>query len=203
MLLSYEHSATGVILRAKLLDSTVSTGAGKTGLTNASSGLKISTIADVEAAATVYTSAASNVEDITTKGTYAAPSSGKCRFKEVDATNHPGVYEFHFANARYSVANARSLLVSISGVTDLAQCDFVIELENLNLAADALLKRDMSSVTGEAARSMLNALRFLRNKWSISGGTLTVRKEDDSTSAWTAALTTDAAANPVTSVDPT
>lgn len=69
--------------------------------------------------------------------------------------------------------------------------------------ADALLKRDWTAVTGEAARSVLNALRFLRNKWSLSGGTLTVTKEDDSTSAWTAATTTNAGADPVTSVDPT
>lgn len=66
---------------------------------------------------------------------------------------------------------------------------------------DALLKRDFSAVTGEAARSMLNALRFLRNKWFIASGTLTVTKEDDSTSAWTGAVTT-TAGNPTTGVDP-
>ncbi|MEE9586112.1 MAG: hypothetical protein V3W09_04350 [Nitrososphaerales archaeon] len=68
--------------------------------------------------------------------------------------------------------------------------------------ADALLARDMSAVTGEAARSPLNAFRFLRNKWSISGTTLTVTEEDDSTEAWTATVTTDAAADPVTANDP-
>jgi len=68
--------------------------------------------------------------------------------------------------------------------------------------ADALLKRDLSAVTGEASRSALNALRFLRNKWSVSGSTLTVTKEDDTTSAWTAAVTTNASADPVTAVDP-
>lgn len=67
--------------------------------------------------------------------------------------------------------------------------------------ADALLKRDMSAVTGEAARSPLNALRFLRNKWSVSGATLTVTKEDDTASAWTATIST-TAGNPVSSVDP-
>jgi hypothetical protein len=69
--------------------------------------------------------------------------------------------------------------------------------------ADALLKRDLSAVTGEAARSPVNALRFLRNKKTLSGGTLTVTKEDDATTAWTAAVTTDPAAAPVTVVDPT
>lgn len=68
--------------------------------------------------------------------------------------------------------------------------------------ADALLNRDMSAVSDTNARSPLNALRFLRNKWSLAGGTLTVTKENDSTTAWTAAVSTDAAADPVTGSDP-
>lgn len=67
--------------------------------------------------------------------------------------------------------------------------------------ADALLKRDMSAVTGEASRSPLNALRSQRNKWSIIAGVLTVTKEDDTTPAWTADVV-QTAGNPVTSVDP-
>ena len=74
--------------------------------------------------------------------------------------------------------------------------------EHTNIA-DALLKRDWSSVTGEAARSVLNALRLLRNKYSVSGTTLTVTKEDDATSAWTSALTTAAGADSITGSDPT
>jgi hypothetical protein len=69
--------------------------------------------------------------------------------------------------------------------------------------ADALLTRDWTAVSGEAARSVLNALRFLRNKWSIAGSTLTVTKEDDAATAWTAALTTVAAAQGVSGADPT
>lgn len=70
-----------------------------------------------------------------------------------------------------------------------------------NAIADALLKRDLTAVSGEASRSPLNALRFLRNKWSISAGTLTVKKEDDSTTAWTGSVTT-TAGNPVSEIDP-
>jgi hypothetical protein len=73
---------------------------------------------------------------------------------------------------------------------------------NAETIADEVLKRDWTAVTGEASRSLLNALRFLRNKWSISGTTLTVTEEDDSTPAWTATLTSDAAADPVTGSDP-
>jgi hypothetical protein len=67
--------------------------------------------------------------------------------------------------------------------------------------ADALLKRDMSAVTGEAARSPLNAFRFNRNKFTISGGTLTVYEEDDTTVAWTATIT-QTAGDPVSASDP-
>lgn len=67
--------------------------------------------------------------------------------------------------------------------------------------ADAILKRDMSAITGEAARSPLNAIRKLMNKWSISGSTLTITKEDDTTTAYTQAITTDASANPITALD--
>ena len=68
--------------------------------------------------------------------------------------------------------------------------------------ADALLNRDMSAVSDTNARSPLNALRFLRNKWSISGTTLTVTKENDSTSAWTSEVATTPGADPVTGNDP-
>lgn len=61
---------------------------------------------------------------------------------------------------------------------------------------------DMSTVSGAADRSPLNAIRVLRNKWSISGGTMTVRQENDSTVAWTATLTSDSSASPVVSQDP-
>lgn len=72
----------------------------------------------------------------------------------------------------------------------------------LNEIADAILTRDWTSVSGEAARSVLNALRALRNKVSISGTTLTVTEEDDSTQAWAATVTVDSGANPITAVDP-
>ncbi len=68
---------------------------------------------------------------------------------------------------------------------------------------DALLKRDLSAVSGEAARSLLNAIRALRNKTQVVAGVLTVMKEDDATPAWTANVGTDANAEPIVSVDPT
>jgi hypothetical protein len=134
MLISYTNGQTSVILRVKLRQNTggASPGNGITGLTNASTGLIISTIADTESSATVYTSAGSNVQTIATLGTYAAPSANDCRFQLVDNTNHPGIYEIQIANARFAVSGAKSLLVSITGVSGLADCDVCIPLQSVN-----------------------------------------------------------------------
>ena len=68
--------------------------------------------------------------------------------------------------------------------------------------ADAILDRNMATGADSGGRTVRNALRALRNKASITGATLTVTKEDDTTAAWTAAVTTDAAADPITAIDP-
>lgn len=130
MLRIIKNGQTSVVLRAKLLDSSSTTGAGLTGLTSASTGLIIGTIANNEATATTYTVAGSTVESITTLGTFAAPTATKCRFKEVDSTNHKGLYEFQFADARFAVSNAQTLVVSVSGATNLQQADFLIQLQS-------------------------------------------------------------------------
>lgn len=70
--------------------------------------------------------------------------------------------------------------------------------ERTNIA-DALLKRDMSAVTGEASKSPLNCFRFIRNKITNNGSTLTITKEDNTTTAWTSTITTNASAPPITS----
>jgi hypothetical protein len=70
------------------------------------------------------------------------------------------------------------------------------------VVADTLLNRDMSAVSDTNSRSPLNAMRFLRNKWSAAAGVLTVTKENDATVAWTATLATDAAALPIIGSDP-
>lgn len=68
--------------------------------------------------------------------------------------------------------------------------------------ADAVLNRDMAAVADTNTRSILNALRFIRNKWTNSGSTLTVFKEDDATPAWTAVIASTPGADPVSGVDP-
>lgn len=71
--------------------------------------------------------------------------------------------------------------------------------------ADALLNRDMSLGTDSGSstvRTPRQALRFLRNKWSIVAATLTVTKENDVDASWTGTVSTTPTSNPITSVDP-
>lgn len=132
MKLIHKLGVASVVLRIFLPNTASTTGGGKTGLTHASSGLIISTLASNESAATTYTAAGSTVETITTLGTYAAPTSGKCRFKEVDATNFPGVYEIQIADARYAVTSARHLLVSVQA-DNVAPTFAEVELVSVDL----------------------------------------------------------------------
>lgn len=120
----------------------------------------------------------------------------------------PNGYAVHEGNGSWSYAPSQGetdaghvafTFVHTAAVNTTVQVYPVV----LNDYADAVLKRDWTSVTGEAARSLLNALRFLRNKWSVSGATLTVTKEDDATTAWTSALTGNPSADPITGSDPT
>jgi hypothetical protein len=74
-----------------------------------------------------------------------------------------------------------------------------------NEVADAVLNRDMSTGTDSGSatvRTIRQALRFLRNKWTLSGTTLSVKKEDDSTESWTAVVGTTPSSDGIISVDP-
>lgn len=94
--------------------------------------------------------------------------------------------------------DATAIAANAIGASELA-ADAVAEI------ADGILDRDMSTGVDSGSttvRTPRQALRFLRNAWAIAAGTLTVKKEDDSTTSWTAAVTGTAGADPVTSTDP-
>jgi hypothetical protein len=76
--------------------------------------------------------AGSTIDTIATLGAYVVPTSGHCRFREVDPVNHKGVCEIQFDNTRFAVSGAKSLLVSFSGAVNLAECDVTIPLLSVN-----------------------------------------------------------------------
>lgn len=82
-----------------------------------------------------------------------------------------------------------------------------IDSTALNEIADAVLDRVMSAGADSGgnnttARTVRQALRTLRNKVTNAAGTLTVYKEDDTTTSFTAATAT-TAGDPISSIDPT
>ena len=92
--------------------------------------------------------------------------------------------------ASFAVVNGKLDAISAGGV----EVDPVV-------IADAILKRDWNLVSGEANYSVLNALRFLRDRWEVlPDGTLRVYQQDGTTLAWQRTVTVDASADPITAV---
>ncbi len=123
-----------------------------TGLTSASTGLSIAVIKEKAGngndTPSIYTSAASHVETITTCGTWVAPSASCCRFKEIDGTNLKGFYELQFPLS--DLADCIAVQGTVQGVTNLAPCPFEIDLTNYMVNAVFY-----GSVTGATANNSL------------------------------------------------
>lgn len=165
MLISYVLGQTSIILRVKIPDTSKTDNSGVTGITSTTTGLSISTIADNEASATVYTSAASHVQTITTLGTFAAPSASNCRFKEVDSTNHPGIYEIQLDNSRYNVSSSKSLLITIKSISasNVAQVDVLIPLVQLNPYSNSvkLTSDGVDAIVAETGYNLRQAIALI------------------------------------------
>lgn len=115
------------VLRFILMDSSSTVGGTNNSLTNATSGLRISVIADNAAAGTSYTGSA--IQSIATPGTYVAPSAASCRFGPVDMTNHPGMYELQLLNTALTPANANYLIVTVQATgANCSPQSFIIDL---------------------------------------------------------------------------
>lgn len=155
------RGSTSNILRVFLQDSRVTDGSGLTGLSSASSGLKIVTIADVEASVTSYTVAGSTIESITTLGTFATPTATKCRFKEIDSTNLPGWYEIQLDDTRFAVSNAKALQIMIFGASNLVPCNVEVQLAagvDVDNATSAGLSRLDATVSSRASQTSLDTV---------------------------------------------
>lgn len=103
-------------------DSTLTTGAGKTGLTNASSGLKWYYAREDDGNAGGTAVSASTA----TKGSYTAGG-----FIEKDATNMPGIYEIGIPNSALQTGSKYSTHM-LHGATGMAPVLLEIELTQVN-----------------------------------------------------------------------
>jgi len=183
----FKNGQTSVIVRVMILDTSSAIGAGLTGVVFNTAGLNISTIADTESAATVYSTTGNTIETITTCGTFAAPTATKCRFKAVDATNHPGLYEIQIADARWAVSNAKSLIVHVTGVTGGYSAPAEVQLSaiDINDATAAGISRIDEAISaaknvkaGGIARAAFatdTGLQCLRSNTAQSGSISTIQ----------------------------
>lgn len=177
--------ATSVILEIFIEDS-ASAGNGKTGLAFGTASLVAYYKINSGVASVAITLATA------TLGTWATGG-----FKEVDATNMPGVYELSVPDAAF--ASGGCVFIMIKGAAGMFPVQIVVDLgvaltvTERTAAADALLARTMTEGYAANAATMTVAQAFhmiwsaIAN-FSISSTTLTSRKLDHSTTAMTFTL---------------
>lgn len=122
-------------------------------------------------------------------GAYGAGSAGKIIGDNINATIS--------SRSTMDAAGVRTAVGLASANLDTQLDAMPTAVEN----ADALLARNVSGGSS-AGRTVKQAFHFIRNKWVVAAGTLTVYDTDDTTSSWTAAVTGTAGADPVTGSDP-
>jgi len=124
-------------------------------------------------------------------------------WREISAAGMPGWYRFDIPAAAFaSGADWAALQITVAGTFGF---DVPYRIQSAALIPDQLFKRDMAAVEASgsaAARSFLNAIRFLRNRWATTPTALTIYKEDDATPAWTSAISTAVGAAQITGSDP-
>lgn len=120
MKLSILAGATSQSVNIFIRDSSSTTGAGLAGLVfNTSSLIAYYTFAGANATATAITLA-------TLAAVNSAYSSGG--FKEIDATNMKGLYRLDIPNAALATSKGRSVVIMLSGATNMAPLPLEIEL---------------------------------------------------------------------------
>lgn len=153
MKLSVRADKTSLIVLLFIPDTTKADGSGLTGLAYNSAGLSAYYVRSNETAAVAITLATM------TLGTFA--SGG---FKEVDATNLPGVYQFCIPNAALA-SGASSVVVMLKGATNMPPIRFEIAISpEMTLTPEGL-----DNVTNTApAAGNLASLNFRGRLWSMS-----------------------------------
>src|SRR5260370_26802959 len=112
--------ATSEIWQLFVKDSSSTTGAGLTGLTNASAGLTAYYHRDVDTTATAISLVTMTIGTFTSSG-----------FKEIDATNMAGWYQFCPPNAALA-SGAESCGFHLKGATNMAPLPIEVQLVSYN-----------------------------------------------------------------------
>lgn len=133
-------------------------------------------------------------------GAYGAGSAGKIIGDNINATISSRASQTSldtlddFVDTEVAAIKAKTDLIPAAPA---AVGDIPTAVQN----ADALLGRNVSGGSS-SGRTVKQAFHFIRNRWVVAAGTLSVYDTDDTTSSWTAAVTGTAGADPVTGSDP-
>lgn len=135
--LSRDTGATSQIFEVFIRDSSSTTGGGLTGLTSASSGLTAYYHRNTDTTATAISLVTMTVGTFTSSG-----------FKEIDATNMPGWYQFCPPNAALA-SGATSVSFHLKGVTNMAplpiEVDLKADVNTVRLSGTAQTARDIGA----------------------------------------------------------
>lgn len=162
--LSILAGSTSQSVTVFIQDSSATTGVGLTGLAyNTASLTAYYTFSGTSTAATAITLA-------TLAAANSAYSSGG--FKEVDATNMPGVYRLDLPNAAIAGSSGRSVVVMLKGATNMAPCVLEIELTAWNNQDS--VRGGMTALANAAAGASGGLLISGSNSGTTTLGALTV-----------------------------
>ena len=126
-----ERGATAVVLHLFLPDASSSQGAGRTGVGPATNGLVVALIRPGDAGPVAYTSATGTIEPISALGTWVAPTEGRCRWRELEATLLPGWYELQLPNTWFdTTGDRRSVAGMVWGPAGVVPTPFQIQLSD-------------------------------------------------------------------------
>jgi hypothetical protein len=115
-------------------------------------------------------------------------------------TNAPTSGDFT-ATMKASITTAATAATpSVTVTTNNDKTGYALTSAERNSVADALLDRNVSGGSS-SGRQVKQALHVLRNKTAIAAGTLTVYDTDDTTTSFTASVST-AASDPISGIDP-
>jgi hypothetical protein len=159
------------------IEDSASAGNGKTGLVFNSAGQTAYYKRDVGTASVVITLVTATLGTFTSSG-----------FKEVDATNMPGVYEVGIPDAAVA-AGALSCVIEIKGASNAWPVIIEIDLRTPDTLFNATMTEGYAA--DGAAATLAQLMHMVWNgiaEVSVSGTTLTVKKLDGSTTAMTFTL---------------
>lgn len=180
--LTIKKGSTDVTLLIWIADSSVTTGAGLTGLAYNTASLVCYYHRPLAASATALSLA-------TLAATNTAHSDGG--FKEVDATNMPGLYRLDLSDAIVATG-VNSVVVMLKGATNMVPVVLELELVTETLSDTKAEATGVPAATASLADKINFAAALARNKITQTATTQTLFADDGSTTVATSTHSDDA-----------